>query len=177
MEQPPINPSGASSMPSGAASRCYWHSEVETRLSCSRCGKPICPQCLVQVPVGIRCRDCGRVSRMPTYDVSPSYLARAVAVAVAVAVGGGILWALVSGSFLGRIPFVSSLMAVAVGYAAGELISRATNKKRGTTLAWLAGGAVVAAFLVSWVARPFGFEIWGLLFILFGVIIAVQRVR
>ncbi len=137
----------------------------------------MCPQCLVQAPVGIRCRDCGRVSRMPTYDVSPSYLARAVAVAVAVAVGGGILWALVNGSFLGRIPFVSSLLGVAVGYAAGELISGAANQKRGTILAWLAGGAVVAAFLVSWVVRPFGFDIWGLLFILFGVIIAVQRVR
>ncbi|MSQ17535.1 MAG: hypothetical protein EXR54_08275 [Dehalococcoidia bacterium] len=177
MEQPPVNPSSASSMPSGAASRCHWHSEVETRLSCSRCGKPVCPQCLAPVPVGIRCRDCGRVAPMPTYEVSASYLARAVVAAVAVAAGGGILWALVNGSFFGRIPFVSSLMAVAVGYAAGELISRATNKKRGTSLAWLAGVAVAAAFLVSWAVWPFGFDIWGLLFIFFGVFVAVQRVR
>jgi NO-binding membrane sensor protein with MHYT domain len=132
---------------------------------------------MVQAPVGFRCRDCGRVTRMPTYDVGPSYLARAVAAAATTAVAGGILWAVVNATFLGRIPFVSSLLAVVVGYAAGELVSRATNRKRGVTLAWLAGGAVVAAFLISWVVRPFGFDIWGLLFILAGIIIAVQRVR
>jgi hypothetical protein len=114
---------------------------------------------------------------MPTYQVSPVYLVRALAAGAAVAVGGGIFWIIVNSTILGMIPFVSPLVAVGVGYAAGELVSRATNRKRGAQLAWIAGGAVVGAFLVSWLPRPFGFDIWGLLFIIVGIFIAVQRVR
>lgn len=162
---------------SGTIPRCHWHPDVETLLSCSRCNKPVCPQCVVQAPVGLRCRDCGRAIRTPTYDVGPSHLARSVAVAAGVAIGGGVLWWGINVSFLGPIPFLSPLFAVAVGYAAGELISRAINRKRGASLAWMAGGAVVAAFLISWLLQPFRFDIWGLLFIAAGIFIAVQRVR
>ncbi len=179
MEQPPVKASSGTA-PSGAVSRCHWHPEVETRLSCARCQKPVCPQCVVQAPVGLRCRECGRATRMPTYDVGPSYLARAAAVAAGVAVVGGIVWAVVYASFLGRIPYLPSLLPLVVGYAAGELISRATNRKRGVALAWLAGGAVAGAFLLGWVFRPFGpsgSDLWGLLFLALGVFIAVQRVR
>ena len=53
--------------------RCYWHSDVETGLSCSRCDKHICTECMVQAPVGIRCKECGKATRMPTYDVRPTH--------------------------------------------------------------------------------------------------------
>ena len=155
---------------------CYWHPGVETGLSCSRCGKHICPQCMVQAPVGIRCKECGKAMRMPTYDVRPTFYARAMAVAAGVAIGGGIIWVLLI-LLLGWIPFVSSLIGIGVGYAAGELISLSVNRKRSMGLAWLAGGSVVVAFLISWIATPFGFSLWGLLFIIFGVLLAVQKVR
>ena len=155
---------------------CYWHPDVETGLSCSRCEKPICPHCMVQAPVGIRCRDCGRAARMPTYDVRPTYYARAVGAAVAIALGGGIAWAILNLGLRG-MPFVPTLIGIGVGYLAGELISRAVNRKRSKGLAWLAGGSVVAAFLISWWVTPFSFSIWGLLFIIFGVMLAVQKVR
>jgi hypothetical protein len=158
------------------ATYCYWHPDVETGLSCSRCGKQICAQCMVQAPVGIRCKECGKAVRMPTYDVQPAYYARAIAAAVAVAVGGGILWAILDG-LLGGIPFVPALIGIGVGYAAGELISLSVNRKRSIGLAWLAAGAVVIAFLISWQLGPFGFNLWGLLFIILGVVLAVQRVR
>lgn len=155
---------------------CYWHPETETGLSCSRCGKNICPQCMVQAPVGIRCRDCGQGARVPTYDVRPTYYARAIGAALAVAIGGGILWVVLNRILLG-MPFVPALIGIGVGYAAGELISRAVNRKRSNGLAWLAGGSVVAAFLISWLASPFGFSLWGLAFIIIGVVLAVQKVR
>jgi hypothetical protein len=158
------------------ANYCYWHPDVETGLSCSRCGKHICSQCMVQAPVGIRCKECGKAARMPTYDVRPTYYIRAIVVAAAVAVGGGILWAILNG-LLGSIPFVPALIGVGVGYAVGELISISVNRKRSLGLAWLAGGAVVVAFLISWQLGPFGFSLWGLLFIVLGVFLAVQRVR
>jgi membrane associated rhomboid family serine protease len=34
---------------------CYRHPERETGLSCSECGRPICPDCMTVAPVGIRC--------------------------------------------------------------------------------------------------------------------------
>ena len=155
---------------------CYWHPSVSTGLSCSRCEKPICPQCMVQAPVGIRCKECGKPAAMPTYDVGAGYYARAVGVAAVVAIGGGILWAVLN-TFLWAIPFLPSLVGVGIGYVAGDLISRSVNRKLSKGLAWVAGGSVVAAFLVSWLANPFNFSIWGLLFIVFGVFLAVQRVR
>lgn len=161
----------------GAAGRCYWHPEAETGLSCIRCAKGVCPQCMVQAPVGQLCRECGKAARMPTYEIGPAYMARALATAGGVALVGGVLWWVLNVSILGRIPFVSALFAVAVGYAAGELVSRATNRKRGAQLAWITGGAVVVAFLVSSVFQPFVFDPWGLLVIVVGVFVAVQRVR
>ena len=131
---------------------------------------------MVQAPVGIRCKECGRAIRMPTYDVQPSYYARAIAVAAAVAIGGGILWAILNG-LIGAIPFVPALIGVGLGYAAGELLSISVNRKRSLGLAWLAAGSVVAAFLISWLVGPFGFGLWGLLFIVLGVVLAVQKVR
>ena len=158
------------------ATSCYWHPNVDTGLSCSRCAKHICPQCMVQAPVGIRCKECGKAVRMPTYDVKPTYYARAVGVAVVIAIGGGVLWAILNIILFG-IPFVPGLIGIGVGYGAGELISLSVNRKRSMGLAWLAGGSVVVAFLISWLASPFGFSIWGLLFIIIGVALAVQRVR
>ena len=35
--------------------RCYRHPDRETRVSCSECGRGICPDCMVFAPVGIRC--------------------------------------------------------------------------------------------------------------------------
>ena len=159
-----------------AVPTCHWHPGVETGLSCSRCGKHICTQCLVQAPVGIRCRECGQAVRMPTFDVQPSYYARATAVGAACAVGGGLLWVVFTLIF-GGIPFFPSLIAIGVGYGIGEIISRSVNRKRGAGLAWIAGIAVLIAFLISYWLNPFGFSLFSLLFLGIGVYTAVQRVR
>jgi membrane associated rhomboid family serine protease len=39
---------------------CYRHPRVETGVSCSNCGKYICPDCMTPTPVGMRCPDCAR---------------------------------------------------------------------------------------------------------------------
>jgi len=37
---------------------CYRHPGRETRVSCSSCGRPICPDCMRPSPVGMRCPEC-----------------------------------------------------------------------------------------------------------------------
>jgi membrane associated rhomboid family serine protease len=34
---------------------CYRHPDRETMVTCSECGRPICPECMYFAPVGIRC--------------------------------------------------------------------------------------------------------------------------
>ena len=156
-----------------AVPHCHWHPGVETRLYCRDCSKPVCTQCMVQAPVGIKCRECGKAVPMPTFDVQPSYYARAIGVALVIAIGGGLIWSL----FIAIIPFFSSIGAMAVGYAASELISRSVNRKRGVGLAWITAGSVVGAFLVAMmIMGPFLGPI-GLLILGFSIYTAVQRVR
>lgn len=40
------------------AQTCYRHPNRETGVSCSNCGKPICPECMTPTPVGMRCPEC-----------------------------------------------------------------------------------------------------------------------
>ena len=39
---------------------CYRHPSRETGVSCSSCGRPICPDCMTPTQVGMRCPDCAR---------------------------------------------------------------------------------------------------------------------
>lgn len=52
------------------AETCYRHPDRETRVSCSSCGRPICPDCMTPTPVGMRCPECAsqrtKVVRNPT---------------------------------------------------------------------------------------------------------------
>ncbi len=42
------------------AQTCYRHPDRETAVSCSSCGRPICPDCMTPTPVGMRCPECMR---------------------------------------------------------------------------------------------------------------------
>jgi membrane associated rhomboid family serine protease len=37
---------------------CYRHPTVETGVHCTRCGRPICPECMIPAPVGHQCPTC-----------------------------------------------------------------------------------------------------------------------
>lgn len=55
-ESPP--PSGASGPGHSAPRTCYRHSGRETGVSCTRCERPICPDCMVEASVGFHCPAC-----------------------------------------------------------------------------------------------------------------------
>jgi membrane associated rhomboid family serine protease len=39
---------------------CYRHPGRETNVSCSMCARPICPDCMISTPVGMRCPECAK---------------------------------------------------------------------------------------------------------------------
>ena len=156
--------------------RCAIHPDVETGLRCSKCGKPICPKCLVQTPVGARCPDCARLHKLPTYRVSTQYYLKAIGTGLGMAIVCGIIWGVIEG----LVPFfyLNLLLAPGVGYAIGEVVSLSVNRKRGTGLAIVAGVAVAISYLVS-ILLPwgFGFRLFDLLALALGIFVAVTRLR
>src|ERR1700736_4431642 len=84
------------------AQHCYRHPDRETGVSCSSCGRPICPDCMTPTPVGMRCPECSRQrtrvtgagSVFATSSGAPAtYVLIAINVAVflaEVAAGGGL---------------------------------------------------------------------------------------
>src|SRR5438552_1203999 len=48
---------------------CYRHPSRVTGVSCSSCGRPICPDCMTPTPVGMRCPECSREKTRVTQGV------------------------------------------------------------------------------------------------------------
>ncbi|UCD53822.1 MAG: hypothetical protein JSU76_02625 [Dehalococcoidia bacterium] len=159
--------------------RCTNHPNVETDLRCGKCGKPICPKCLVHTPVGARCPDCARLQKLPTFHITKRYYLRAILVATSMAFACGAAW-WATGVVRGAAYF-NFLLAAGFGYAIGEVISRSVNRKRGRSLAFIAGATMVISYVISifppWGLWFGGFSPFGLLAVALGVYLAVSRVR
>lgn len=163
--------------------KCANHPKTETNLRCGKCGKPICPKCMVDTPVGVRCRECAALSKAPTYDLSTKYKVQALVASIGCGVVLGVLWGLINQAF--SLLYMNLLIAALAGYASGEIIGHATNKKRGNLPSIFAGLAVVIAFVVS-ILPPWGslFEgasimviILDIISVCVGVFVAAGRLR
>ncbi len=160
--------------------KCAAHPRVETNLRCGKCGKPICPKCMVQTPVGARCPECARLYKLPTYRVSTAYYLRAAGTALGMAIICGVIWGVVS-LFLPFF-FLNLFLGAGVGYAIGEVVGLAVNRKRGRGLAAVAGAGVAISYLVSillFFSLPFGLFpiLLALASVALGIFIAVTRLR
>jgi len=160
--------------------RCARHPDVETALRCGKCGKPICPRCMVQTPVGARCPDCARLYKLPTFRISGGYYLRAAGTALGMAVVIGVVWGIIESFLPSR--FFTLIIGAGIGYAIGEVVSLSVNRKRGTWLAVTGSLGVVISYVInifSFGSIPYSpFRIiFDLVGIGIGIYIAVNRLR
>ncbi len=127
MTQPPAHP------PAQVGTGCTWHPDRWTALSCSRCGRPACPECLTPASVGFHCRQC----------VAESNSARPVARTI-------------SGGVLGRQPVVS------VGLIVLNVVAFVVTMIQGGGESTLGGSALFRAGALSPMTVASG-EWWQLL--------------
>ena len=100
---------------------CVNHPRAETAVACGKCGVYLCPRCMVFAPVGVRCRSCAQLRKLPQFDVKLQYMGVASAAALGAATLG---WMLAV-----RVYFLAGLIAIGVGLAVGELASRLARRR------------------------------------------------
>ena len=118
---------------------CADHPDVETRLRCSRCGRPICPRCGVRTPVGMRCPDCAGTRSSVT--ANPARTLTAAAAGLAVATAAGIGW--------GFFPDWQFYWALLLGFGVVETMVRFLSKQRGSDLQAIALVIVAYGIVLS----------------------------
>jgi hypothetical protein len=130
----------------GTTVYCANHPKVETAVSCSNCGKPICPDCMVPAAVGIKCRECARMPRSARVGLRPQTAARAVAGAFGSGSALGVVLAYAGYAGLG---FFTIIAALFVGYLVARATIRAGGYYRGEATAWIAAGGAAWAYIVA----------------------------
>jgi hypothetical protein len=129
---------------------CTWHPNVETGLRCNRCGRPMCPKCAVQHPVGLRCKECIRETRSPIYSPATRDYLIAGSVGLVLSTIAGLIM-----NAIGGIWFLALFIGPAIGAGIADLMFR-TVRKRGKGMAILAGVCMVLGVMLGSVCSSLG---------------------
>jgi len=114
---------------------CVNHPGVETRLTCSSCGNPICPRCMVTTAVGQKCGDCARQPRSAKGAPPPALVARAFGAGYVVAAVGAAVWLFV--------PFLGLILAAVLGIVIAGAVRWAARRRVHNQLGLAAAAAAV----------------------------------
>jgi hypothetical protein len=128
--------------------RCAADPSVETYLRCGRCDTPICPRCLIQTPVGSRCRSCAQIRRLPMFVLRPVDYLKAIGAGLGSAIVAGAALALI----LNLVPFLGILrilLMVGFGYVVGEAVNRFTGNKQGNVLGIIAAASIPIGMILA----------------------------
>ena len=125
--------------------QCARHPKIETALTCGRCGTPICPDCGVSGAVGMICPNCASNKDAHIYQIRPERFALAIVLGLIAGTIVGYMLQYLSGLFLLFMFFLGPV----IGGAVGEVILRATGRKRGRKLEILAGASVIVGAIIS----------------------------
>lgn len=167
-------------MTTETAHYCATHPEVETELACGKCGRFICPRCMVQTPVGARCRECAQLRRPPMYSLGPASIARVAGAAIGAGAAVGLVWGLLVPGF-GLLGFFMLFLGMFAGYGMANLVEWAGGRKRGPVVQWSAVAGIVVAYMVRnivLVGSPIIInDLWGVIFVAIAAVVAWNRLR
>ncbi len=114
-----------------AAPVCARHPDRETWVKCGRCNKPLCPDCVMHGPVGVRCRECLLPQGRGTGLVGATQMASGARAGVGIAAVSLVVLVLVgwlSTSQYAEIWTPNLLLSAAVGGVIGWTIWRACRR-------------------------------------------------
>lgn len=171
-------------------STCLRHPHTASNLRCGRCSDLICPECMVQSPVGARCPDCATIGRAPIFRATPVELIVTVGLSLVGAVVFGaaygvvvwVLWNLPINFSIGNV--AASLIIGLAGAPVGEFVRRAGKYKLDSRLRIVAAmtmflvwvvGIIVSSTLGVWTGLFI--NIVGYIGLGIGVYVAMNRVR
>ena len=136
-----VVPANTSEVGSGARA-CTRHPERETLVSCGRCLRPFCTQCLIHTPAGQRCFECAGVRR----DFAQRAATRRFLSAFGAMLLGSGLSTLLGGFFM-------LFIALAAGGAAGQVLSPTITRHNRP---WVYLPAALVLFLGAWLGFSVG---------------------
>jgi hypothetical protein len=128
--------------------QCARDPDVETELRCGKCETPICPRCMVQTPVGARCRDCANLRRPVQYTVPPLLLARAAGAAIGLAIVVGVAAGYALPHLLRQLSFLALFLGAGYGWLAALAVSRSAKLRRGMALQAAAALSGVLVYVI-----------------------------
>ena len=124
------------------APRCVNHPDRPTRVRCSSCERPICPKCMRESAVGMKCPDCARQPRRATRPGSAARYVAAAAAGTATAAVIGALLVFGVGVFGILIPLLA-------GFVVGEVVSKTARRLGGTAFQVIAGVSTAAGLALG----------------------------
>jgi hypothetical protein len=164
---------------------CTWHPDRETMLRCNRCGRPMCPECAVRHPVGLRCKECIKDTRSPIYNVAVRDYLVAGGVGLALSTVAGVFVPFITGfGFFGW--FLAIIVGPSIGAGIADLMGRVVRKRgRGMglvagvclVLGVMIGGTIMRQDLLGAVAFIFGLQIGTIIYLVTAVGAAFARLR
>lgn len=122
---------------------CYRHPDRPTGLSCVECGRPICPDCMRQGPVGQRCPDCAERGRPKV--IRPRAVAGGRPIGTLALIGLCVVMFLLQGAALGS---QSTGALVSAGALRG--VDIANGDYRGLVLAMFLHGSILHLVFNMW---------------------------
>ena len=152
---------------------CPRDPSVETALRCGRCDTPICPRCLVQSPVGARCKGCARILKSPIYTLTTRQLLRASGASIIGGVVMGLIWGFVLLPF--TVGFLSIFIGAFLGLVFTKLLDFATGNRRGNVVFACAVAGLLIAWGMQFLFVPPRIALYGLVAVGVGAYFAYQK--
>ncbi len=118
---------------------CANHPNETTYVRCGRCDKPICVRCMVDTPVGKKCRECA---------ANRTHLSQSSARQVTLALLAALAVALPAGAVLHQVPLLV-LPAFAYGYVVGLAGLWGGQRSRSLAVQVATGAAALVGALVG----------------------------